>query len=197
MSNDNSKSSITFALRSTAFEEDPQGADAYYAEIGKIVCIWGRFEQQFTMAVRIIFSLREAEPIKNDFPVPFSSKLKFWRKAFRQLPSLAEQKEYALRFADDAMEAALDRHDIMHSNWGEFISTDPLTVKAVNMRPKGKTYLHTTFEITLPTLQKIRKRIDDLNTRLVPLTWFLASLTTRLARLEGGRSSGTVQTRQR
>lgn len=173
--------SVTLRIRSTPFAHDPEGAAQFYEALGRAVFLWGRFDACFSMALLCIHNLPETAPFREkELPIAWTKRSKYWRKAFNSIPRLAPFKRSAITFIDDVMEAVEDRHVLTHSNWDEMKIVDgQLKARARSMKPrKGDAEIleFRSYDVTLDTLAAIASTADALNTRLVPLTFFLVSL---------------------
>ena len=80
---------VTIRLRviSDPFLGDPEGAEAFYAAAGRIIMLWGRFENHLDHALLSIVKLPEGGIIrattKEAVPASFRRKADLWRQAFR------------------------------------------------------------------------------------------------------------------
>ena len=174
---------VSFTIKSVPFMGDPEGADRFYAAAGRFLRLWGRLETQLDFMLGVIASLPEwqAPPKWPVEGVPASMRLKadMWRIAFKGMPPLAPQRDTALRFMSDMMDTNQDRAVIVHSIWESFTSPEPLTVKMVSRRRKGRTIFVDTRFVTLDQIEKVITDADSLNTRLLVLGFFLIRLTQR------------------
>jgi hypothetical protein len=177
-----SKDTFTFTanVKSTPWAKEPPGADVFYAALGRVYFLWGRFETHLQMTILGIWNLPEAtalnDKFKNEIPVSMKKRAKFWRVAFRELPRLQRYQEAANKLMDEAMEGARRRSILLHSSWGDFESTDPWTAMVTIHRHRGDMLYVETYRITLPKLQEMAEDFDNLNTLLVPLSWNIACL---------------------
>lgn len=174
-----SKKTITLRVKSTPFGGEPEGATAYYEALGRALVLWGRFEVHFSGCLMIILSLPEAASITAPLPISWNNRAAFWRKAFKVLPSLEPFQEPALSLIGSIMDSIGDRHLMAHGSWGEFVGTDPLTMKVNNISPKRGSpgvIEFANYKITIDKLREIASEVDSFNTQLLPISFFLGSL---------------------
>ena len=72
--------------------------------------------------------------------------------------------------------ATRDRAIIVHSTWDDFISTKPLTVRAVLRRYTGAQIIQSRHKITLPWLNEVIVKFDALSSHLLPFTSHVVAL---------------------
>ena len=167
------------AVTSTPFRGEPEGAASYYEALGRATVLWGRFELHFSSCLMIILGLPEAVPITEPLPISWKKRAALWRRAFNTLPILAPFKKSALELIDEVMDGIGDRHFLSHAHWGEFVSSDPLTVKACTVAPrKGTANIveMAWYHIPIDMLRAITTKADDFNSQLLPTSIFLGSL---------------------
>ena len=174
---------LSLAIKSVPFMGDPEGADTFYAAAGRFLRLWGRLETHLDFWLSVIANLPEWQappkwPVEG-VPAAMKRKAEMWRLAFRGMPPLAPQRDTALWFISDMMDTNQDRAVIVHSIWESFTASDPLTVKMVRRRRKGRTVVTETGFITLAQIEQATFEADRLNTHLIPLGLFLARLTQR------------------
>ena len=172
---------LSFTIKSAPFMHDPDGADRFYAAVGRFLRLWGRLETQLDFMLGVIAGLPEwRAPPKGPVegvPAAMKRKAEMWRLAFKSMAPLAPKRDAALRVMSEMMDTNQDRAIIVHSIWEGFTASDPLTVKMVRRRRKGRTIFVDTRFVTLDQIEKVITDADSLNTRLLVLGFFLIRLT--------------------
>jgi hypothetical protein len=162
---------------------DPPSADRFYAAVGRIVIRWGRFENQFDWALRIIVQLPESAPIRPEgkapIPANFTKKTDLWIKAFKFMPSLNPIRIPALEVVTDARLAFEKRSALVHGHFGPFIRADPPTLEGHTVRHKGDRTLLTKYTIELPGLVDLLAMVGGLTIRMTPILMHLVDLERR------------------
>lgn len=133
----------------------------------------------FSTTILSILALPEAEPIRVPLPLSWKKRAAFWRRAFNELPSLKPFLPMALPLLKRIMESVEDRHFLAHTTWDNFVSADPLTMKASTLTAKKGTKDKIEFgnyHVTIEMLRGIAAEADALNTLLTPLSISLSSL---------------------
>lgn len=125
------------------FKDDPPEAEPYWAAVGRVSVMWGRFEQMLEQIISIISLLPDA-------PQPPQSPRLAWKRKLDQLKDLCRDTPSANHIHDDARSLVSrakvlgqKRHAITHSNWQRFISNAPEpTVEFTNIEwdAPGKKY---------------------------------------------------------
>ncbi len=116
----NPKNLVKVFQAGNPFADDPSDADAYYAAIGRIVVIWGRFEQMLEQTISMMGRMPDAVTPQKPPPVPFMQKLDRLKKLCRDTPSLNCVHDDARAFASAAAILAPRRHGLTHANWQGF-----------------------------------------------------------------------------
>lgn len=172
--------SIHVRLRSDPFRDDPPNAHKFYEAAGRLIMLWGRFEGHWDHTLLAIANLPEwsafREKIPESVPASRGRKLRMWRRAFRKIPRLEKAANSALALADDISDAGADRDVIVHTGWQGFTSSDPLTVKMQGKRHKGAMLHFAQYSITLPQIEGLIDKFDDINSRMLPISFFVVSL---------------------
>lgn len=168
--------SITIGIKSTPFAGDGEGATEFYEALGRVVCLWGRFEYVLTTDLLVISNLPGAEALRRPLPISWKRKVSLWSDAFKTLPALEGWKEAGLQFIADANDVAQDRHVLQHSHWWGFQSRDPLLSEFSMIRQRKDKIVFLSYKVTLDLLHETINKIDSLNCRLLPLSFKLGSL---------------------
>jgi hypothetical protein len=122
--------SVTLRLQSTPFAGDPEGADAYYAALGRFIVLWGRFELNFDLTIFTLFMLPEARPmITDEMPKTWKLRSAIWRRLFREIERLAPFRVAAAALVVDARKTVQKRNRIYHSGFQAFAIGPPLALK--------------------------------------------------------------------
>ncbi len=116
----NPKNLVKVFQAGNPFADDPPDADAYYAAIGRIVVIWGRFEQMLEQTTFMMGRVPDAVTPQESPPVAFMRKLDRLKKLCRDTPSLNCIHDDARAFASTAAILAPRRHGLTHANWQGF-----------------------------------------------------------------------------
>ncbi len=107
------------------FRNDPPDAESYYAAIGRIVAIWGRFEQMLEQSISMMSVLSDA-PKPNEPPqVSYKRKLGQMKVLCRDTPSLNHIHDAVRTFASTAKILGNKRHELTHANWQGFSKKAP------------------------------------------------------------------------
>ena len=114
-------------------------------------------------------------PVKG-MPNAWRKRADFWVKAFKSLPELAPIVPQAVPLMSDIVIAARDRGIFMHSMWGAFLPTDPLSIESISLRFEGDHMAAGNTAITLSTVERMTYEANTLNSRLVPISMFLGSV---------------------
>lgn len=174
---------ITVTVKSVPFADDPDGAEAFYAATGRLLMMWGRFENHLDHVLLQIANLPEAQALAGlnprEMPVAMGRKATMWKLAFRTVPALASWRDEALQFMADAMDDARSRAVVVHSNWQGFTSTEPLTVKMVQWKHEGPKIIVSTYFMEIGQIAKIASQVDQLNSRLLVFGTCVSSLLWR------------------
>lgn len=169
--------SVAITIRSEPFRDDPVAAESYYAALGRILILFGRFENHLAHTLLAINNLPEAAALqKRSIPIPFNQKAKLWREFFCGVPILEKHRENDLSLISDAGDANQDRAVIAHGHFNEFIAEDPLTARFLVHRDKGDRIIFERYDVTIEVLERVIKTIDALNTRLLPITWSVVTI---------------------
>jgi hypothetical protein len=117
------------------FRNDPANAAAYYATIGRIAVVWGRFEQSLEQAIWAMSNAPGSPKPRQAPPVSFKRKLERIKLLCRDVPSLRHLHEHAREFSSTAIVLGRKRHDLTHANWQGFTKDAPEpTVAFSNIR---------------------------------------------------------------
>ena len=167
---------VSIRVQSEPFLNDPEGADVYYLELGRILVLWGRFENHFSHALIALCNMPAAKNfMPTNMPLPFNDKAKLLRKLFQEIDELSALKEEALSLIADASDSAEDRHVVMHGHFNGFIDDDPLTGRFLRHRHQGEKIIFERYDVTIDALHEMTNKIDSLNTRLLPITFNVIS----------------------
>ena len=131
----NPKNLVKVFQAGNPFYDDPPDADAYYAAIGRIVVLWGRFEQMLEQTISMMGQMPDAAIPQKSPPGPFTDKLRRLKELCRDTPSLKYIHDDAREFASAAAILAPRRHGLTHANWQGFNpnATEP-TVTFTNIQ---------------------------------------------------------------
>ena len=162
----NPKNLVKVFQRGNPFDDDPPDADAYYAAIGRIVVLWGRFEQLLEQTISMMGRAPDAVSPKAP-PVAFTAKLVRLKELCRDTPSLNHIHEDARVFASAAAILAPKRNGLTHANWQGFNTnvTEP-TVTFTNIQWNENAGEYEKQPVPLSDLEKLLADIAQLNTDL-------------------------------
>ena len=173
-----SRSPSKFSVRHVPFNDDPPNATEFYTALGRVVCLWGRLENQIAFALVSLQKFPEAEPVRKKLPRQWNEKILLWRKLFSNVPYFAEMRTAALEFTDHTEDATSDRHLLQHSHWYGFEKDDPLTANFRSIeqaKNKDRIGLYQ-CPVTLPQLQQLVAHIEGLLWELWPIMTWIADL---------------------
>jgi len=140
----------------TGFPYD--GADDFYASIGKFAISWAYVEFGLDwMLVHIHHQLEGKEQVEPEIPISLQRKLKYLRKAFRTLPRLASFKDRFEKIADRIRDASDERHDLIH---GFIVSQEG--EKAVMARLVPGTKMPKIFPVTSVSFLRAAVQADEI-----------------------------------
>ena len=183
--------SVRVTIKSKPFMGEPEGADAYYAALGRAIVLWGRFETHLDMALLAAANLPESTDLRPpEMPVGFSRKIKLWKNLFNNVPRLGHLRQAAVRWIEQAHDSNKDRQIIAHGHFAEFASDDPLTGIFHFARHQGETWVQEKYNVTLPQLENMAVQFDQLNNALLPITSALVNLNPPLARPKSPKPKG-------
>lgn len=184
--------SVKIVVRSDPFLGDPRQASDFYAELGRAIVLWGRFEMNICTMLWIILGLPGSAGLRpllaHGFPKSFKKKRELWKRAFETMPILTELKDHALPFISRAAAAAKRRDAIVHSAWTEFVTAEPPACKAhlFNHSIDGVPYSTRTVDIN--ELVSLAGDIDGLNINCLAFLSNLIPLSRRPRAIADGKS---------
>jgi hypothetical protein len=150
--------------------------DRIYNAIGLLVVAWGRLEGHFLACLLMLLNFPEGTVLGAQVPPQWNKRAAMWRAAFQTFVALRPLMDAGLKFASEIEDVALARHFIVHSLWERFKPDGSLTIDVVTIKPKKKSKngleIHRR-EVKLDDLKEIRRRINELNMALVPLSQFI------------------------
>lgn len=152
---------------------EPQNAPEYYEYMGRAVCIWGRFETNFTTDLFFMAGTPGLEGLFKKFPQSWGQKLDAFLKCFSKLPDLGTHKEAAEKFVEEAKSVAKNRNIIAHGSFWAFVIEEPLTAEftMANVDPKNGSLLSKRYSCTIEEMKKIVIDVDNLNTLYVSISF--------------------------
>lgn len=166
-----SQNSIRISLQSAPFVDDPEGADIYYAALGRALTLWARFEAQFDCLILLMCMLPETATIRpNPMPVPLRQKLTLFKKFLKNVPLFDGIRSEGLKLVPDILDSASDRHILVHGHWYGFVENDPLTARYLTRRPKVSKIIVDEYKVDVHSLELNCELFESLNLRLFPLT---------------------------
>jgi hypothetical protein len=91
------------------------GDDELYSALGKLTISWAYVEFGLDWLIREIHRpLNGSQLVQADVPLSLQRKLKYLRRAFKQIEILASFRERFDKIADQIREASDERHDLIH-----------------------------------------------------------------------------------
>src|SRR3990167_10998441 len=115
---DKSPRTIKVRLTSSPFMGDPTGAEAYYTALGRALVLWGRAESHFGYLLDCVCTAPPARHLRPaDMPPTLKQKAKLFRFILKRVPEFGHLKEPLRKIVTDLMNAAQDRHVIIHGHW--------------------------------------------------------------------------------
>lgn len=163
------------------FAKDPPDADTYYAALGRMGVLWGRFEQNLEYVVLIMSKAPGAPKPKEGRPRSYRKKIEHLKRYCKETSRLTPMLDYTLDFAGRAKNVGLKRHELFHANWQGFVkgAAEP-TVKFANIRWEGERSQRSKRDIPLSELKALADQTHALNAQIIHmLTWY-ADLTASL-----------------
>jgi hypothetical protein len=89
--------------------------DALFAAVGRLVISWAQIEFGLDVLVAIINTRLGGSPgFEVEYPLSLSQKLRYLRRAFKEIPELAPFKTRFLYLARKVTSAAMQKDDIFH-----------------------------------------------------------------------------------
>lgn len=163
----NPKNLVKVFQAGNPFADDPPDADAYYAAIGRIVVLWGRFEQMLEQTISMMGHVPDAVTPQKRPPVAFVRKLDRLKELCRDTPSLNYIHDDARVFASAAAILAPRRHGLTHANWQGFSrNASELTVTFTNIRWSANAGDYDREPVPLSELDTLLDDIAKLNATL-------------------------------
>ena len=102
--NELSSHTLRVQVESQPFLDDPDGAELFYAAVGRAIRLFGRFEMHFVAAIRAIQQLPEFVhelPQEPTFPpATLRQQMRLWRKCFHSIERLSPLRSAALGFRE-------------------------------------------------------------------------------------------------
>jgi len=162
---------ITLKYKSTPFGDEPEGAEAYYTALGRALLLWGRFESQFSYLLDVLCTAPAVRHLRpEEMPISMKRRAELFRKLVKNVPALDAFKAPILAVLPDAMDAAQDRHVLIHGHWNGFVRADPMTGSFIMRKHKGDKLISARYTVSVETLNKMAGIFDSLNLRILPLT---------------------------
>lgn len=172
MADDPAKRTIRVRVRSMPFMDDPQGAEAYYTALGRVLVLWGRFESQLDSLVLILSNFKPCRPfVPRELPISMKRRAELLRDLLKKVPELAPLRDPLLALLPQAMDSAQDRHVITHGHWAGFVKADVLTSRFVMKKHKAEKLIIQDYRVSLDNLNKMISTFDRLLVSLLPITW--------------------------
>ncbi|MCH9049563.1 MAG: hypothetical protein IIA72_00515 [Proteobacteria bacterium] len=149
------------------FANDPPDANVYYAAIGRIVVLWGRFEQMLEQTISMMGQVPNAVTPQKPPPVAFMRKLDRLKELCRDTPSVNHIHDDARAFASAAAILAPRRHGLTHANWQGFNrNVSEPTVTFTNIQWNANAGGYNRHPIPLSELETLLADIAQLNANL-------------------------------
>jgi hypothetical protein len=169
---------IQIRLKSDPFMDDPPGAEAYYIALGRVIVLWGRLESHFGDILTMICAAPVARHLNLiTMPISIKQRAKLLRRLVNQIHALAPIKKSVLDLIPDVKDAAQDRHVIVHGHWNGFIrKDDPNICKFISQKHKDGKIMISTYNVSIEKLDAMAAKFDDLNTRLLPISFAMTQL---------------------
>ena len=163
----NPKNLVKVFQHGNPFADDPPDADTYYAAIGRIVVMWGRFEQMLEQTISMMGHVPDAVTPQKPPPIAFGRKLDRLKKLCRDTPSLNCVHDDARVFASAAAILAPRRHGLTHANWQGFSrNTSEPTVTFTNIQWNANAGDYDKQPISLSELDTLLADIAQLSANL-------------------------------
>lgn len=160
--------------RDFLFDHENNRHLAYYSAVGRIVVAWSMLESQFDVCIWLMYESLGGKTLVKEPPRALTRKVDFWKECFRKLPNLQSHKDAAYEFGDQLSSAAGDRNRMLHTNWGNMFSADKFEqVTGSGFKSDASGYTHYNSTMTLEGLGDLLQCIADLQTRMLPFTFFL------------------------
>jgi hypothetical protein len=148
--------------------------DQFYGCIGRLVVSWGHLEIWLDFSIAVIHNNLEGKTLQDEKPRFLDAKLKYLRKAARDLPALAPHRKELLKLADDIEAAAIMRHDLVHGavagHPNSPTEAEMLRLMRKKHQPPFKIFKVTTHQISKAMLdaQGIAKRVMEFFIAIFP-----------------------------
>jgi hypothetical protein len=168
---------------SKPFHFDPPYAVSFYENIGRLVLLWGRFEQALEQHLSVVINIATQFGTEERMQVSFLRKMDLLRRLYRRCQPLSEHAEGMAALTKEAEQVSEDRNLIIHSNWGGFVDDDPPRLKLHNITHKGGVITNRTLEPTLKDIADLVAAIDHLLSGLLPFMFQAAPYQPGFAQL--------------
>ena len=162
------------------FADDPPDAEKYYAAIGRVMVLWGRFEQNLEDVISALGFIPRAPRLSNGRPRNFKKKVERLKELCRETPALKHLYVAACAFSSKALLAGQKRHALVHSNWQGFVpnAVEP-AMKFANIIWDGDTARPMKRDVPLKELDALLAAIQELNGDAVNFYRVLVQLSAR------------------
>jgi hypothetical protein len=91
------------------------GDESLYSSLGRLTIAWAYVEFGLDWLIREIHEpLGGSQIVQAEKPIALQNKLKYLRRAFREIDRLADFRERFEKIADQIRDASDERHDLIH-----------------------------------------------------------------------------------
>ena len=178
---DKQTGTIKIGLMSEPFMDDPDGAEAYYTALGRVLVLWGRFESHFGHLLLALSNLKPCAPFRPEaIPISMTDRMRLMRRLLENVPELEPFRKPILGLLPQARDSAEDRHIVVHGHWNGFVKGETLTSRFTRSRHKGGKLFTETYDVSLGMLEIMSNTFDSLNTALIPISWDVCLLSDSL-----------------
>lgn len=159
-----------------ALDSETDGDLISYIVVGRAVIRWGSVEQNFNHLVAGLF--RKFGGAKEP-PFALKRKIEFWNKCFRDQDSLSYMRDEAIKFSRDLTEAKNQRDVLLHFAWATDDKDPKKPLKGRSLRSVGNSHQHEDMDLPLRAINGLVNRTQNLDLRLMGLTFQLWGLAKR------------------
>lgn len=170
---------LNVQIETTPSPSDPADADQFYRALGMSVMACSRLEGQFNLCLLLLMNMPGAN-VGYILPIAWGKRAELCRKALKNASWLATPLGAEFKpLITEIVDFMQHRHTVIHPLWERFVSSDPLTVATIHLKPiKGTTDKIQVMRGRIPItmLDEIRTTANQLNAKLLPIVQLLCSL---------------------
>lgn len=151
-------------------EEHRELGEEFFAALGRMAASWAGVEFAAHFNVHVIFKCYSGGTIEKEVPEQISRKMRYLKKAYRNIPEIAQHAESAEKLIKQTTLLSEQRHFALHGAYVEIISES--SAKFVR-RPSG--FIDKTGPYDVFTVSKLKTLSTDMF--LLSTDWNLLSFS--------------------